>query len=103
MGGLKEIKKVLVEVTPLEAAVLMKLREFEYGEMTIKKKEGKPYQIVKGGTEILDERLGLNLEGAVVIPPGTDLVGMLSKLSDKEYGRSEGAGSRKPAYGNERE
>jgi len=81
MEELKEIHKVLVAITTLEAAVIIKLREFEYGEMTIKKREGKPYQIVKGGTEILDANSGLELEDAIAIPPGLDI----SKLNLRQY------------------
>ena len=85
MGGLPEIKNVLLIVTPLEAAVIAKLREFEYGEMTIKKRDGVPYQIVKGGSEILTRRMGMNIEDAVAIPPEIDISGksaaeVLSKL-----------------------
>ena len=95
MKELNEIRKVLVAVTTLEAAVLMKLREFDYGEMTIKKRQGKPYQIVKGGTEILDEKSGLNLKDAIAIPPGLDVsdesIGdILSKLNLREYASSKG-------------
>ena len=90
MVELREIKKVLVAVTTLEAAVIKKLREFDYGEMTIKKREGKPYQIVKGGTEILDERSGLDLEDVIAIPPGIDtsdesMGDILSKLNLRQY------------------
>ena len=104
MRGLQKIKHVVLTVTPLEAAVIAKLREFEYGELTIKKKEGKPYQIVKGGTEILEARVGLNLKGVMAIPGGMDVEDMtigdiLSKLSDSEYG---GRGEKGPAYGNEK-
>ena len=95
MKELSEIKKVLVSVTTLEAAVLIKLREFDYGEITIKKREGKPYQIVRGGTEILDEREGLNLKDAIAIPPGLDVSNesvsdILSKLNLTEDAGKEG-------------
>ena len=95
MERLREIKNVLVSVTTLEAAVILKLREFDYGEMTIKKREGVPYQIVKGGTEILDERSGLNLEDAIAIPPGLDISNksvsdILSKLNLTDDGDREG-------------
>jgi len=94
MEELREIHKVLVTVTTLEAAVLLKLREFDYGEMTIKKREGKPYQIIKGGTEILDEKSGLDLEDAIAIPPGIDISDksvsdILSKLSLRQYAGKE--------------
>jgi len=87
---LGKIEKVLVVVSPLEAAVIIKLREFDYGEMTIKKREGKPYQIVKGGTELLSEKSGLNLKDAIAIPPELDIseksVGdILSKLNLRQY------------------
>jgi len=94
MEELNEIKKVLVAVSTLEAAVLIKLREFDYGEMTIKKRQGKPYQIVKGGTEILEEKSGLDLKGAIAIPSELDVsdesIGdILSKLNLREYASSK--------------
>ena len=97
MGGLPEIKSVLLIVTPLEAAVIAKLREFDYGEMTIKKREGLPYQVIKGGCEILTRRMGMNIKDAIVIPPELDISGkssgeVLSKLREGEYGK-QGEGS----------
>jgi len=91
-----EIKNVLIAVTTLEAAIIAKLREFDYGQMTIKKREGKPYQIVKGGTELLKEETGLNLEDAIAIPPEVEVLGksvsdILSNLNMREYASSEKA------------
>jgi len=100
----KEIQSVLVTVTTLEAAVILKLREFDYGEITIKKREGKPYQVVKGGTEILDESTGLDLEDAIAIPPGLDITDksvsdILSKLYLRKNANREGVSSRDKGKG----
>lgn len=71
-------QKVLqVEITALEGALLKKVREIEFGEITMKivKNEGQPIRIEVVSEKkslVLNGNDGLNLAGAVYIPPTKD-------------------------------
>ena len=69
----KPISKVAVVLTPQEAVVIAKLREFDFGEMIIKKKNSEPYQIIVSKSSIVTYEEGLNLEEGLAIPRGNIL------------------------------
>lgn len=69
----KPISKVAVVLTPQEAVVIAKLREFDFGEMIIKKKNKEPYQIIVSKSSIVTYEEGLNLEEGLAIPRGNIL------------------------------
>jgi len=73
----KPIVKIAVVLTPEEAVVISKLREFDYGEMVIKKKNDTPYQIIVSKSTIVTYEEGLNLKEGLAIPRG-------NALADKE-------------------
>lgn len=57
----KPISKIAVVLTPFEAAVIGKLRDFDFGELIIKKKEGAPYQVICSKSSIVRYEDGLDL------------------------------------------
>ena len=67
-----KIKKVLAVLTPMEAALIKMAREHEFGEGTFKMRDGQPFQMFFTSSKILEEKEGLDLEDAVVIPPGSE-------------------------------
>ena len=69
----QSIVKIAVILTPEEAVVISKLREFDFGEMIIKKKEGLPYQIVVSKSSIVRYEEGLDLKEGLAIPKGNEL------------------------------
>jgi hypothetical protein len=69
----KPISKIAVILSPQEAVVIAKLREFDYGDMTIKKKDGNPYQIVVSKSTIVTYEEGLNLKDGLALPKGSEL------------------------------
>lgn len=69
----KPISKIAVVLTPQEAVVIAKLREFKYGEMMIKKKDDSPYQIVVSKSSIVRYEDGLNLEDGLALPADNPL------------------------------
>lgn len=60
----KPIKKIAVILTPFEAAVVGKLRDFDFGELIIKKKDGAPYQVITSKSSMVRYEEGLNLPGS---------------------------------------
>ena len=69
----KPISKVAVVLTPQEAVVIAKLREFDFGEIVIKKKNGEPYQIIVSKSTIVTYDEGLDLKDGLAIPRGNIL------------------------------
>ena len=57
-----ESKKIYIEVSIWEAAVIKKLRRYSHGELTVHILGGKPQRVVWGGSELLREEDGLDLE-----------------------------------------
>lgn len=53
--------KIKVEVTMFEAALIKKLRTYEFGTFTVHKIKGEPRRIEIGGSEMLDEMSGKSL------------------------------------------
>lgn len=52
---------IVIEVTLFEAALLKKLRSFEFGTITIHKIKGEPRRVEVGTSEMLDDREGSSL------------------------------------------
>jgi len=73
MEKAQPITKVAVILTPQEAVVIKKLREFDFGELLIKKRGGQPYQILASQSTLVRYEEGLNLEDALAIPQGSEL------------------------------
>jgi len=69
----KPISKIAIVLTPQEAVVIAKLREFDYGEMVIKKKDKEPYQIIVSKSSIVTYEEGLNLKDGLAIPKDNPL------------------------------
>ena len=69
----KPISKIAVVLTPQEAVVIAKLREFEYGDMIIKKKDNAPYQIIVSKSSIVRYEEGLNLKDGLALPADNPL------------------------------
>jgi hypothetical protein len=55
------IPKVNLKVSPLEAAMIKKLREYHYGTFRITKLDGEPRRIIIEGSETLKEVDGLTI------------------------------------------
>lgn len=55
------IHKVTITVSLLEASMIRKLREYEFGQFTIYKNAGQPNRIVIGGSEMLNEQDGMEI------------------------------------------
>lgn len=90
------IKKVAVVLTPQEAVVIRQMREFDFGEMVIKKRSGQPYQVVVSKSTIVRYEEGLELKESLAIPPGSELESKevisldgIAKLFTKENGQKE--------------
>lgn len=54
-------KEILVKVSLLEAAMLLKLRKYDYGDFRIIKMAGNPTRIIFEGSEMLKESDGIVL------------------------------------------
>jgi hypothetical protein len=54
-------KKILIEVSAFEAAMIAKLREYPFGQFTIHKTQDEPRRIVLGGSEMLRPEQGEKL------------------------------------------
>ena len=54
--------KILVLVSPLEAALIKKLREYDFGEFKVVKQDKEPRRVVIGGSEYLKEEDGMALD-----------------------------------------
>lgn len=96
MKKVQPITKVAVILTPQEAVVIKKLREFEFGELTIKKREGRPYQILASQSTLVRYEEGLELEESLGIPGDSDLADKeivslddIAKLFTKEDGKEK--------------
>ena len=88
------ITKVAVNLTPQAAVVIKKLREFDFEELLIKKRAGKPYQILVSQSTLVNYEEGLNLEGSLGIPADSALANKeivsleeIAKLFTKENGK----------------
>lgn len=53
---------IKIEVTLFEAALIKKLRSFEYGSITVHKTAGAPRRVEVGTSEMLDGLSGRDLE-----------------------------------------
>ena len=98
MEKAKPITKIAVILTPQEAVVIKKLREFDFGELLIKKREGKPYQVLASQSTLVRYEEGLELEGSLGIPSDSKLAKMevisledIAKLFTKEDGKEKGS------------
>ena len=54
--------RILVLVSLLEAALIKKLREYDFGEFKVIKQDKEPRRVVIGGSEYLKEEDGMTLE-----------------------------------------
>jgi len=63
---MKNSLKILIEVSPLEAALLYKLRKYAYGKFTVYKIKDEPKRVEIGGSEILNEKDGLKLSTSLL-------------------------------------
>ena len=54
--------KILVLVSLLEAALIKKLREYDFGEFKVIKQDKEPRRVVIGGSEYLKEEDGMTLD-----------------------------------------
>jgi hypothetical protein len=96
MQKAKPITKVAVILTPQEAVVIKKLREFDFGELLIKKREGKPYQVLASQSTLVRYEEGLELKEGLAIPEDSELASKeivslddIAKLFTKENGKKE--------------
>lgn len=53
--------KITIEVSSLEAALIKRLRKFEFGTLTIHKIKGEPRRIEVGTSEMLSDKEGSTL------------------------------------------
>jgi hypothetical protein len=58
----KSTKRIIVEVSLYEASMLKKLRQDQFGQFTVHKVEGEPMRITIGGSEMLKEDDGLDMQ-----------------------------------------
>ena len=58
----KDNPKIKILVTELEAAMVKKIREFEFGTLTVHKIKGEPNRVEIGTSEMLLGRKGRELE-----------------------------------------
>ena len=65
-------KSILAVLTPLEAALVQMIRERSFGEGRFKLANGHPYLLFFEEAKRIDDNYGLNLEGSMLIPPGTE-------------------------------
>lgn len=92
-----EIKKLAVVVSPFEAAILGKLRKFDFGELLIKKKEGQPYQVITSASTIVRYEEGLELPDSYALTEEmmggkVDLNKLFTKFDEKIKGEKDKEG-----------
>lgn len=56
-----EVKMGYVLLSDLEAALIKRLRRFEFGTWTVVKTDGQPRRIVEGGSTMLDKEEAVDL------------------------------------------
>lgn len=54
-------KKIFIEVSAYEAAMIKKIRLYNFGNFQIIKMNGEPRRVIMGGSETLDGNEGLDL------------------------------------------
>lgn len=54
-------QKIFIEVSAYEAAMIKKIRLYNFGTFQVIKMNGDPRRVILGGSETLDENEGLDL------------------------------------------